>query len=172
MLIKINFQQMHYMFSGRGSQYYKMGEELYQKNKIFQKWMLRLNDSIYKIIGESIIHLLYSKKYGKRDIFDRTLFTYPAIFMVQYSLAKMLIEEGVNPSYVLGTSLGEFAASAISQILDLEGILDLLIKQAESLEKNCKNGRKGEKNENVCFSGSGFTAERNGKGFDLWLNPL
>lgn len=129
-----------FMFSGQGSQYYHMGIDLFRKNSIFKKHLSKLNDIAYNILGESIMNKMYDYQRAKSDRFDRTLYTHPAIFMVQYSLAQVLIEEGIKPDYVLGTSLGEFVSATIAGIIEPEEALIAVINHAKLVEEKCREG--------------------------------
>jgi bacillaene synthase trans-acting acyltransferase len=129
-----------FMFSGQGSQYYHMGKELYCQNTIFRKWMSKLNDIVYQKIGFSIIDEIYNEAKNKSDKFDRLLYTHPAIFMVEYSLARVLIERGIEPDYVLGASLGELASTAVAGVISVEEALEIILKQAQLIESHCQNG--------------------------------
>jgi len=129
-----------FMFSGQGSHYYQMGTELFQTHPGFQKWMRNLNEIAYDTIKESILDHLYNETQSKSDLFDQTLYSHPAIFMVEYALAQVLLEEGITPDYVLGTSMGEFAAAALAGVMPVEEALVALIKQAEVLERHCQPG--------------------------------
>jgi len=128
------------MFSGQGSHYYQMGWEFYTNEPVFRKWMRELDELAEKIIGQSIIAAIYDWNKGKGDDFGRTLITHPAIFMVEYSTAMMLIDSGIIPEYVVGASLGEFSAMAISGIIDAEKALQLVIYQASCIENSCEPG--------------------------------
>ena len=128
-----------FLFSGQGSQYYHMGKQLFNQHLVFHRWMLKMDDIVQQIIGKSIIAEMYDGKKQKYENFNRTLFTHPAIFMVEYSLVQVLLASGIKPDYVLGTSLGEFTAAAVSGIMKVEDILECLLKQAESFESLCEN---------------------------------
>ncbi len=129
-----------FMFSGQGSQYYQMGKYIYMHHMAFRKWMIKINDIVSGLIGESIIDHIYDSKKKKSDIFDRTLYSHPAIFMVEYAFAQVLLESGIKPDYVLGVSLGEFTSATLAGIITLKESLEIIIKQAEMLEKNCSKG--------------------------------
>ncbi len=128
------------MFSGQGSQYFHMGKELFENNDTFRGWMVRLDDIARRSSGGSVIGTLYSDTHGKRDPFDRTLLTHPAIFMVEYSLAQTLIHAGVWPDMVLGVSLGSFAAATVAGFIGLEDALTAVMRQAIALEEYCEPG--------------------------------
>ncbi len=128
------------MFSGQGSQYLQMGRALFDDNRIFRDWMMRLDDFVRQSSGKSVIETLYSKRHKAGESFDRTLLTHPAIFMVEYSLAQTLIDVGVRPDMVLGVSLGTFAAAAVGGFLSVENALIAVMQQAIALEENCEAG--------------------------------
>jgi len=102
------------MFSGQGSQYFKMGHALFVHDPIFRDWMVRLDGIVRELSGSSVVDALYSTDRGKGEIFARTLVTHPAIFMVEYSLAQSLIHANVEPDITLGASLGSFAAAVVA----------------------------------------------------------
>lgn len=129
-----------FMFPGQGSQYRQMGSELLGNNPIFRNSMLEF-DEIYKSIkGTSIISELYDSKYRVSDVFAELTKTHPAIFMVEFSLYKVLQNEGINPDCVVGFSLGEFVAATVSGLISKEDAFELTIKQADFIEKNCPKG--------------------------------
>jgi bacillaene synthase trans-acting acyltransferase len=129
-----------FMFSGQGSQYFQMGRELYDCDATFREWMIRLDGIAQELSGRSVIETIYSDARGKADIFDRTLLTHPAIFMVEYSLAQSLIQSGVRPDMVLGASLGSFAAAAVAGFISVEDALTAVTRQAIALEECCEPG--------------------------------
>ncbi len=129
-----------FMFSGQGSQYYHMGKDLFDHHPAFRKCMLGLNDIAYQLIGESVIDKVYDATKRRDEQFDRTLYSHPAIFMVEFSLAQVMIEKGVEPDYVLGASLGEFVSAAIAGVMAVEELLESLFRQAEIFESTCKKG--------------------------------
>lgn len=129
-----------FMFSGQGSQYYQMGRELYEKQSCFRAWLLKGERWVQETAGFSILAQLYDPAQSKGDAFNRTLLTHPAIFLVEYSLAQTLREAGIEPDYVLGASMGSFAALAVAGVLTFEQTLQAVIEQAQAVEACCRPG--------------------------------
>jgi len=129
-----------FMFSGQGSQYFQMGQALFEQNATFHDSMVRMDGIVRELTGQSVVEALYTAGQSKADSFDRTLLTHPAIFMVEYALAQSLIKEGVKPAIALGASLGSFAAAAVAGLVDADDALLAVIRQASTLEACCEPG--------------------------------
>lgn len=127
-----------FMFSGQGSQYFQMGKQLFETNTVFREWMTRLDDLAHSLCGQRVIEAIYSS--SKSSVFDRTLLTHPAIFMVEYSLAQCLMHENVKPDLTLGASLGSFVAAAVAGYLAVEDAMAAVIEQALAFEASCERG--------------------------------
>jgi bacillaene synthase trans-acting acyltransferase len=128
------------MFSGQGSHYFQMARPLFDQNEVFRRHMLRLDEMARQLSGASVLEAMYAPAARKADVFDRTVLTHPAIFMVEYSLAHALIDAGVTPDMVLATSLGSFAAACVAGMLDVEEALTAVIQQARTIEATCPRG--------------------------------
>ncbi len=129
-----------FMYSGQGSQYYNMGRVLFEQEPVFRDWMLRLDQAASALIGESLLEKLYDGKRKITEVFDRTLFTHPAIYMVEIAMTQLLLANDIHPDYVMGESLGEFAAATTAGITDWETGLEMVIQQARTIEACCVEG--------------------------------
>jgi len=128
-----------FMFSGQGSQYIGMGQKLFEQTPLFREHMLRLDRKIQKLIGESVLKIIYSSKKTTNQ-FDRLLYTNPAIFMVEYALAQTLIAKGVEPDGVIGSSMGEFASAVLADVLTIDEALLTLVEMSRLTELECERG--------------------------------
>ncbi|MFP2934756.1 acyltransferase domain-containing protein, partial [Pyxidicoccus sp. 3LG] len=59
----------------------------------------------------------------------------PALFSVEYSLARMWMDWGLKPHAVLGHSFGEYAAACVAGVLPLEDALKLAVVRGELMHR-------------------------------------
>jgi bacillaene synthase trans-acting acyltransferase len=132
--------EIAFMFSGQGSQYLNMGRELYESMPSFRRQIHALDEIPQDLMGISIVDIIYRGSSRTPDQFDNILHTHPALFMVQYSLAQCLINEGIKPKCLIGCSLGEWVALSVGRAIDPAAALQALIKQAIIFSNECPAG--------------------------------
>lgn len=133
-------QPLVFMFSGQGSQYYQMARNLFETQPGFAHQLRMLDALAVRLLHRSVLEIVYDDRRSMSDAFGGTVFTHPAIFMVQYALAATLRERGIIPDYLLGASLGSLVAAAVGGCFDIESGLELVIRQAQILETHCRSG--------------------------------
>lgn len=129
-----------FMYSGQGSQYYQMGLSFYNENALFRESMLAADQVCRDYLSLSVIENLYSPNAKKSDPLQNILLTHPAILMVEYAMTQVLLENHIQPTKVLGTSMGEFAASTTANVIDFESALQMVIKQAQAFHAYSEQG--------------------------------
>lgn len=132
----MNHLPIIFMFSGQGSQYYHMGEDLFHRNPTF-KYFFEIAD---KASNLSIAKRVFDEQYKKNEPFTDLLISHPAIFITEYALAQTLLENNIYPNAVLGASLGEITAAVIAGILSFDDALECVIQQANLIVKLCQEG--------------------------------
>ena len=60
---------------------------------------------------------------------------HPALFVVEYALARLLMSWGIEPETMLGYSLGEYVAACISGVFSLEDALRLVVARARWVDE-------------------------------------
>lgn len=129
-----------FMFSGQGSQYYQMGQPLYEHNAVFRHWMDRLDACCRDQSGASALGLIYDRRRTRADTFERTPLSGAAIFMVEYALAMALKAEGLHPDLTLGASLGTYAAAAVAGSITPEAAITAIAQQSAVVERHSPRG--------------------------------
>ncbi|MGA6163607.1 ACP S-malonyltransferase [Amycolatopsis magusensis] len=128
-----------FLFAGQGTQYHRMGHWAYRHQPEFRRVLDELDAVVREERGDSVVERLYHGG-GPGEPFDDFRFTQPGIFMLEYALARMLRSHGFVPDLVVGTSLGEVAASAVAGVADPVDCLRLLLRQAELFGRECPPG--------------------------------
>ena len=128
------------IFPGQGSQIVGMGKEFFDKHeivkKLFQEADEALNYNISKIILE-----------GPKEKLDLTANTQPAIFLISYSIFKVVKEEfNINlhdAKYFAGHSLGEYSALSCAGYLDFKRTIKILRVRGEAMQNSVPDGEGG-----------------------------
>jgi malonyl CoA-acyl carrier protein transacylase len=122
-----------FVIAGNGSQYLGMGKALYDTSPPFRTNMDHC-DGILQGLGESTFLGIVK---GEVDPFavNRQAFLSASIciFSVGYSLGMMWKEWGVNPSVIIGHSLGEYAALVLAGCLTVEDAIQILVRRSNLL---------------------------------------
>ena len=122
------------MFCGQGAQYYQMGRELHQRDKVFRQALDRCDEIAGDVVGRTISDIVYSRPLQDSDHFDRLTESNAALLGVSYAIAMSLFERGLMPHRLLGYSLGETIAAVVAGVLSLEDGFRLLHGQARLFE--------------------------------------
>ncbi|MFJ3977841.1 ACP S-malonyltransferase [Streptomyces sp. NPDC090021] len=129
-----------FLFAGQGSQYHGMGKWLYGADAAFREALDSLDATVRDVRGDSVIEAIHGAGRGPEHPMTQFSLTQPAIFMVEYALARMLRAHGFEPGAVLGASLGEIAAAAVAGAVDPDECLRSLLRQVDVFEAEGPRG--------------------------------
>ena len=125
------------IFPGQGSQIVGMGKELYNKYSLIQNLYKEADDTLEFSISKLILE-------GPKDELDLTENTQPAIFLVSYSIFKLVKEEfNINLSkanFFAGHSLGEYSALATAGSLSFSDTLKILKIRGKAMQSAVPKG--------------------------------
>jgi [acyl-carrier-protein] S-malonyltransferase len=125
-----------FVFSGQGSQYVGMGEELY----FFHQEARQVFKDTDKVLGYSLSKLCFN---GPQADLNRTENTQPAILAVSLAAYQVLKANGVFPDLVAGFSLGEYSALVCSEVLAYGEAVKLVRKRGLFMEEAFPEGQGG-----------------------------
>jgi amino acid adenylation domain-containing protein len=127
-----------FLFPGQGSQYVNMGIELYQQESEFRKTIDYCAELLAPLLHLDIREILYpvqGEEDLKRSLLLQTAYTQPAIFVIEYALAKLLMSWGIKPAAMLGHSLGEYVAACLSGVFTLDDALRLVALRGQLIQQ-------------------------------------
>ena len=146
------------MFPGLGEHYPGMGRELYESEPGFRTELDRCAELLRPLLKQDLIELIYPpipeaeaaagpeidlrRMLGRmREEPDeasqrlrRTAVAHPAVFAVEYALARLWMSWGIEPQALIGYSLGEYVAACLAGVMSLEDALRLVVERAEMIE--------------------------------------
>ncbi|WP_394839104.1 FkbM family methyltransferase [Pendulispora rubella] len=151
-----------FMLPGLGDHYLDMGAELYRTQPTFRAEIDRCAELLKPELGLDLRDLIYPTKaqhestpnvsskgavdlrrmLGRDDRapsahetrLNRTSIAQPALFVVEYAVAKLLEAWGLRPNAMIGYSLGEYVAACLGGVLSLEASLTLVARRAQLIE--------------------------------------
>ncbi|MFI9815100.1 type I polyketide synthase [Saccharothrix variisporea] len=118
-----------FLFPGQGGQHVGMGRELYRREAVFRAEFDRCADLV--LPGIDLRDVVFR---GDAERLATMSVGQPAVFAVEYALAKLWMSWGVRPAAVVGHSLGAYAAAAIAGVLSVEDALSLVVERGRLMD--------------------------------------
>jgi acyl transferase domain-containing protein len=145
-----------FMFPGIGDHYVGMGHGLYESWDVFRQEVDRCAQILEPYLGTDIRKIIYPDGQGWKsegnskgiDLkkmlgrntdapkddhaadLNKTLYAQPALFTVEYALARLWQSLGITPAAIVGHSMGEYVAACLAGVLSLEDGLRLIATRA------------------------------------------
>ncbi len=111
-----------------------------ESEPLFRQWMETGDDLVRQSMGFSLLERLYGPQALPGQPFDQLEASHPAIFLVQYAMAKVMIGHGIRPDLLLGVSLGEFTAQAVAGMMPFATALGAVCQQPALFFRTCPAG--------------------------------
>ncbi|MDA0822714.1 MAG: beta-ketoacyl synthase N-terminal-like domain-containing protein [Proteobacteria bacterium] len=148
-----------FMLSGVGNQRENALRRFYDEDGVFQSTISHVSDGFRSYLNEDLSKQLFPPQVPdpeqptqvKRGTLDpmaqlcqpaaeltrlqRTRWAQPACFAFEYALATQLMEWGIQPSALIGHSIGEFVAATLSGAISLDDAIRLVAIRALAIEK-------------------------------------
>jgi malonyl CoA-acyl carrier protein transacylase len=144
------------MLPGVGDQYVGMGYGLYMTWEVFREEVDRCAHILEPHLGIDIRTVLYPASGSWKNVasakgidlkrmlgrsandppdpdtarLNTTLFAQPALFTVEYAIARLWLSLGITPDALIGHSMGEYVAACLAGVLSLEDALRLIAVRA------------------------------------------
>ncbi|MGW7002912.1 hybrid non-ribosomal peptide synthetase/type I polyketide synthase [Streptomyces sp. NPDC054933] len=126
-----------FLFPGQGAQYAGMSRGLYDCEPGFRGRLDECAELLRPHLGLDLREALYaddSDAEGAARI-TATSLAQPALFCVEYALAGLLADLGVQPTAMVGHSVGELTAAALAGVLELPDALRLVAVRGRMMQE-------------------------------------
>ncbi len=124
-----------FLFSGQGAQYRTMGRGLYEHELVFREQIDRCSAILAPFLGMDITTVLFDDSSAESERLASTAFTQPALFVLEYALAKLWMSLTVHPQAMIGHSVGEYVAACLSGVFSLEDALRLVAVRGQLMQR-------------------------------------
>jgi acyl transferase domain-containing protein/acyl-CoA synthetase (AMP-forming)/AMP-acid ligase II/acyl carrier protein len=121
-----------FMFPGQGAQYVDMAKDLYRDEAIFRSEIDTCAELLQPMLGLDLRSVLFPQEGGIDEAtiqLNNTRLTQPALFAVEYALAKLLQTWGIKPDAMVGHSIGEYVAACLAGVFSLPDALTLVAQR-------------------------------------------
>ncbi|MFD8922736.1 FkbM family methyltransferase [Streptomyces sp. NPDC059569] len=145
------------MFPGLGDHYLDMGRDLYRDFPVFRDAVDNCADVLAPELGLDIREVVFPgptpgthtapvvdlrRMLGRDEApqsenerrLNATRFAQPALFVIEYALARLWESWGARPSIMIGYSLGEYVAATLAGVLSLKDALTLVARRAALID--------------------------------------
>lgn len=115
-----------FMFPGQGMQYHRMAAQLMAEIPCFAQYV---NYGIQLAKSYLNCDLLEIMSNPQDERLNQTQYAQPALFIIEYGLAKLLMECGVMPQAFIGHSLGEYVAACLAGVFSFEDAIAIVCER-------------------------------------------
>jgi acyl transferase domain-containing protein len=126
-----------FMFPGEWTQQTGMGEFLYNRSSIFRNELDRCSTLLKPELGVELRDLLSFNSdatVGADDMLRQTAFVQPALFAIEYAMAKLFTALGIGSAAMIGHGIGEYVAACLAGVFSLEDALALVCARGRLMQ--------------------------------------
>ncbi|SFO04772.1 Acyl transferase domain-containing protein [Variovorax sp. PDC80] len=130
--------QVAFLFPGQGAQHPHMGRRLYESEPLFREVVDQCCGILQPLLGMDLRQSLFpaeADEAAAQDRLSQTAITQPALFVVEYAVARLWMHRGVQPALMLGHSVGEYVAACIAGVFALDDALALIAARGRLMQE-------------------------------------
>ncbi|MDP6410097.1 MAG: SDR family NAD(P)-dependent oxidoreductase, partial [Planctomycetota bacterium] len=132
-----------FLFPGGGAQHPRMGQDLFETESVFREQVERGFGELRQRTGTDLFELLFRSKLAEEEIrrqLVRPSLQLPALFVLEFALARLWMERGVEPTAMIGHSMGENTAACVAGVMSFSDTLGLVELRGRLFERVPEGG--------------------------------
>jgi amino acid adenylation domain-containing protein/non-ribosomal peptide synthase protein (TIGR01720 family) len=110
-----------------------MARALYDTEPTFRKALERCDELLRPHLPRPLLSVIYPAGGDGADL-DQTCYSQPALYALEWALCELWRSWGVEPSAVMGHSVGEYVAACVAGVLGLEDALKLVAARGRLMQ--------------------------------------
>ncbi len=150
-----------FLLPGIGDHYVGMAHDLYQEWEVFRQEVDRCAALLDTHLGVDIREIIYPKTLSEKEKpknkgidlkkmlgrngeepedpaaqkLNQTIYAQPALFTIEYALARLWQNLGITPDAIVGHSMGEYVAACLAGVFSLDDALQLIAQRAKRVNE-------------------------------------
>ncbi len=127
-----------FLFTGQGSLYLDAGKEFYEKSRHYRRVFDQCDARFKELLGVSVKETLFGTK---EESLTEAAYSQPVIFSLEYALTTLWDDMNIAPDYVIGHSVGEYAALCYGKVLTFENATQMIAARSAVMSSASPTGK-------------------------------